>query len=715
MPGVGEKITRMQLFQFLWENNILSRANKAKPKQKMLEYIKQILPSTEEQDANNKISLFSTNILKRWRSSGRNKKSFLKKYAAWLTEDFIISKPKNLLQRYAETPRCFKALKPFVSITSRSKRRRTKHLVDKYTPEELAFAAQSSFTKKGKRNISYAIKKATFSRPQEVKEMKNLNKKEIHPYSPEEALALMVDVKLTKSQYLKLREGTKKRNCNIFPSYAKVLNAKKACYPTEINVTESMAEVNLQNLLDHTAKRLCMVQENVLIQELSNDIFPSLEMFHKWGFDGSSNHAMYKQTFNDNPRESDFDMLLTSIVPLKLVYKRSFKEKTIWQNPRCSSTRFCIPLKFQFVKETREMIKQQSEYIDNQIASLVPTTVEISGKQVSIKHFLFKTMLDGKVANILTDNASSQSCYICGATPKHMNDIEAILKRPSNVNAFQYGLSTLHAHIRLFECILHVSYRLQTQTWRSLGPENKRIVEERKASIISQFRQKTGLLVDTVKQGSGNTNDGNTARRFFKDPKQTAEITGVNEELIFRFSVILQTISCGHDVDTEKYRKYAVDTAKLFVSLYKWYCMPSSVHKILLHGADVMESLLIPIGQLSEDALEARHKEFRYFREHHTRKMSRRENVEDLMHTLLITSDMLISSLRPLPKKIVNTLSTEVQNLLKDFDPEPSHSRSDVTFVRENDCESESSENYSEDESSVPENTSASEDSYDSE
>lgn len=44
-----------------------------------------------------------------------------------------------------------------------------------------------------------------------------------------------------------------------------------------------------------------------------------------------------------------------------------------------------------------------------------------------------------------------------------------------------------------------------------------------------------------------------------------------------------------------------------FVKLYEWYKMPASAHKILIHGADVMDTLLLPIGQLSEEASEAMH------------------------------------------------------------------------------------------------------------
>jgi hypothetical protein len=49
-----------------------------------------------------------------------------------------------------------------------------------------------------------------------------------------------------------------------------------------------------------------------------------------------------------------------------------------------------------------------------------------------------------------------------------------------------------------------------------------------------------GLIVDVPKPGFGNTNDGNTSRRFFAGPDLAAEITGVGINLIFRFQVILE-------------------------------------------------------------------------------------------------------------------------------------------------------------------------------
>ena len=36
-----------------------------------------------------------------------------------------------------------------------------------------------------------------------------------------------------------------------------------------------------------------------------------------------------------------------------------------------------------------------------------------------------------------------------------------------------------------------------------------------------------------------------------------------------------------------------------------------TIHKVLIHGAGIVKHKILPIGQLSEEALEARHKEIR--------------------------------------------------------------------------------------------------------
>lgn len=201
------------------------------------------------------------------------------------------------------------------------------------------------------------------------------------------------------------------------------------------------------------------------------------------------------------------------------------------------------------------------------------------------------------------------------------------------------------------ECILHIAFRLGFQKWSARSDDDKASMQKSKERIQKEFRMKKGLLIDYPQQGSGNSNNGPTAKRFFRDPQLTAEITGVDENLIRRFSVILQTLACGVQVD--KFEEYATETRQLYLKLYKWFYLPASVRKILFHSANIIRHFeMIPIGILTEEAQECRNKDFKRFREYNTRKCSRVATNTDLMNKLLITSDPYISSLR---QKITKT------------------------------------------------------------
>lgn len=192
----------------------------------------------------------------------------------------------------------------------------------------------------------------------------------------------------------------------------------------------------------------------------------------------------------------------------------------------------------------------------------------------------------------------------------------------------------------------------------------KPVRDERKSSIQTALINGLGIHVDFVRPSTGNSNTGNVARKFFKDPKLTAKLIGIDEQVVHRFSILLQAICCGLTIDVDKYDVYAKDTAELCVKLYKWYPMPVTVHKILFHGAAIIRNALVPIGQLSEEPQEARNKEFRNFREFRTRKTSRLATNEDLLNNLLTSSDVLISSMRKTRFTAASMLDEEAMKLL---------------------------------------------------
>ncbi|XP_061706675.1 uncharacterized protein LOC133517389 [Cydia pomonella] len=127
--------------------------------------------------------------------------------------------------------------------------------------------------------------------------------------------------------------------------------------------------------------------------------------------------------------------------------------------------------------------------------------------------------------------------------------------------------------------------------------------------------------------------------------------TGIQQSLIERCGTILECISSGYKINVQKFQEYAVESAEQLLNAYKWYPLPASVHKVLLHGAIIIENALVPIGELSEEAAESNNKNIKFFRRNHTRKMSRDVTNSDLIHRLLLNSDPVISSSRRLPRK----------------------------------------------------------------
>ena len=180
-------------------------------------------------------------------------------------------------------------------------------------------------------------------------------------------------------------------------------------------------------------------------------------------------------------------------MPIKLIDKVT--GAVVWQNPAPSSVRFCRPICIEFCKETPEKTKAVVDEIKSQINSLRPPIINKNGKSVQVKHELFLTMIDGKVAQALTDTPSGSTCTICGATPRQMNDLTKVASRPENENSYQYGLFTLHAWIRCMEMILHISYNLSFQTWAATSEEKKRLKQEKKILVQNRFREELGLIL----------------------------------------------------------------------------------------------------------------------------------------------------------------------------------------------------------------------------
>lgn len=509
-------------------------------------------------------------------------------------------------------------------------------LCQRYTSEKLV---KKAF-------IVKAVDEASPNRVSRIKESIPTPKDQPQKFTPEEALSLFLDLGLSKDKYNFLRNELKKRNHDALPSYNKIVAAKKECLPEMLQTTDTSASVPLQNLLDSTANRILKIKSQDEIEALDDT---TLVLLSKWGCDGSSGQSEYKQQISGNNDENitDANLFVMSLVPLRL--KCSTSENLVWRNPRPSSAHFCRPIKFKYLKETKELVQSEVDLVKQEINALLPTKCLVNGKEIEVIHRLHLTMCDGRVTQFVTDTKSSATCTICQKNPKDFRNTEEECDVEEN---YQYGLSPLHARIRFMEFILHMSYDLSfTDEGVRNNPDNKQKRLEEKYRIQEEFRRQLGLIIDTPKQGFGSTNDGNTARRFFEYPDITADITKVDVEIIKRFKTILNVLSCGLPINAEKFGTYAEQTEILLNEKYAWRKLTATVHKVLRHGKNIILHCLLPIGELSEEAQEAKNKDYKRYRYHNTRKISRKEQNVDLMNMLLISSDPYISSFRRIRDK----------------------------------------------------------------
>lgn len=597
----------------------------------------------------------------RWNKAGRNKDVFLKNNEQWLDGEFFVqfedseesstSLPKSLRGR---------PCKKFEESAEITQKRKAIKLFRDSGVDHIYQSYVQGLRSIGEPLESQIIQELRSASP-ERKELvvATLRRKPVEPFTKREALAIYIDLHLTKNQYLHLTTCLKDKECTLLPSYKTVREAKEECYPDQIEITEVSATVKLQSLLDHTSKRILMIDSLNIVNS------SQLLLYSKWGCDGSSGQSEYKQILSgESALISDSNLFISSLVPIKLVDEIS--QSVIWQNPTPSSVRYCRPILIKFTKETPEITRAIVDDIEAQICTLTPYSEIKNGKQIFIKHKLFFTMIDGKVTQVLTNTPSSSTCNVCLAKPTEMNNLQRVLQKPENEDSYRFGLSTLHAWIRFMELVLHISYNLSFKKWSATTEVMKSEKKSKKIYVQDRFRSELGLIIDKPRQGSGNSNDGNTARRFFANPACTARITGVDEELIKRFHVLLQTMSCGMHINAQKFGEYAFKTAELFVNKYNWYYMPSSVHKILIHGENIIRyNAVLPLGQLSEDAQESRNKDYKLFRLHHSRKCSRLATNEDVFHTLLYTSDPYITSLKKSSKRILVELDEEALQLVE--------------------------------------------------
>lgn len=108
----------------------------------------------------------------------------------------------------------------------------------------------------------------------------------------------------------------------------------------------------------------------------------------------------------------------------------------------------------------------------------------------------------------------------------------------------------------------------------------------------------------------------------------------------------MSTINSKKEVDKERFEKYTNETLTLINKLYPWRPITPTVHKVLAHTREIMDHNILPLGELTEEAQEAKNRDVKQYRLFNTRKCCKTAQNSDLMNHLLLSSDPVLHTIR---------------------------------------------------------------------
>jgi hypothetical protein len=354
---------------------------------------RRVLSDDEEKILEISLVNFQKKFKEKWKSAWRSSAKFQAQNQEWLETEFELPrslKSHKIPDETSEPPKKKgRQEKKFVDKGERAQQIASKKVRESSgnQPFLLLKAAQQSAQSSGTNELASDIKVLLNKSTKE-------NEKQIRPMTSQEALAFILDLRLSVRSYNRIRLESKSRGADIFPAYKKVVIEKKNCRPPEIISTPTFASVPLQNLLDHSAARIVESQKQLIEISMENKSSAAarLNLICNWGCDGSSDQSQYHQSFVNAGEDScDSNLFATTLIPLRL----HSNDEIIWTNKYPQSVNFCRPIKLEYVKESKSHTQKLKKEIDDQIQALESKVIKLDdGKAVEISYQLCCTAVD---------------------------------------------------------------------------------------------------------------------------------------------------------------------------------------------------------------------------------------------------------------------------------------------------------------------------------
>ena len=320
--------------------------------------------------------------------------------------------------------------------------------------------------------------------------------KESEKITPFRALAFLLNQNLTSKQYNAVREISRVHGAAIWPSYKEIQNAKQQCRPADIEATDHSAFVPLQQLLDHTTRKILASDPSIKskMQDLAeeNGLILDATLTFKYGFDGSGSHNRPMQPDREGDHSTVKSLFLTQMAPLEISALVGDEVIVLWKCSRPNNPHACRPVRLSYEAENKETINLENDRLSTEISNLECYLVSDNPKiQISYKGLM--TLVDGKVVSAIT-NKNLTKCTICDASRSEM----AIGLGPFNPVSDQrlsFGLSPLHFSLRAFETLLHIGYKQDVKTFqvKKIDAVRTHQVEIRTQQVKDSFLTELGL------------------------------------------------------------------------------------------------------------------------------------------------------------------------------------------------------------------------------
>ena len=420
----------------------------------------------------------------------------------------------------------------------------------------------------------------------------------------------------------------------------------------------------------------------------------------KFGFDGSGNHAIYRQLNNEKTN----NIIMTMFCPLAL---KSESGEAKWSQKSPNSALTHRPLALQLGRESSKTLQSLTVFDEdiNKMKS-VGCKVKVGDLEIPLKVNVASHMMDMKAAKIYLGLGGAY-CDLCETSKEDCHDTDIVgegVDITRNVEDLKglfndlgqddgsvwkaphdYGIrkgltakpipdhevtsvQVLHSLLRAFDHYMKIAVHLRAAVFvwsESPTSRSHQLLKKVKAEIQEKIENEIGEKWD-YPGGTGNggtTTTGNTARRLLHDEKGREIIVQMLPEKyqqVMRqigqyLSVILRLFSSSKTIDVTEYRKLCTTLYLLYLQSFPsphntekqtWISITPSLHKLLGHSWELIElNADCGLKNFDETGLEANNKILRLIRLKLARKTSQTANLHDVINRLWLGSDPKVNNI----------------------------------------------------------------------